>query len=72
MQVPVEQGTHFFKSFSFGTGTRILASISAAFGQKVVIVGAVVAENHTRGGKVEDSHASANSGVSTIPVADDR
>lgn len=63
---------HLFKSFPLSTRSRVLASVSAALGQEVVSVGAVVAENHTGRGKVENGHASTDGRVRTIPVADDR
>ena len=50
----------------------MLVSISAAFRQKVVFMGAMVAENHTTRGKMEDGHARANASMSTIPVAGER
>ena len=72
VQVRLKQDTHLFKSFSLSTRARVLASISAAFRQEVVFVGAVVAEHYTRRSKVEDGHAGTNGRVGTIPVADDR
>ena len=71
-QASDDEGTHFFESFSLSSRARILASISAAFGQEVVFVRTVVAENNTRRGKMEDSHASANGCISTIPITNNR
>ena len=65
------QGTHFLESFALCTRTGILIRISTAFGQEIAPTGAMVAENHTARGEVEDGHASADARMSTIPVAGD-
>ena len=68
--ISMRRGTYFFESFSLSTGARILVSISAALGQKIVLVGAMVAENDTGGGEVKDGYTSANGSARAVPVAD--
>ena len=72
LPVSMRGGTYFFKSFSLSTGARILVGISAALGQKIVLVGAMVAENDTGGGEVKDGYTSANGSARAVPIAEHR
>lgn len=63
--------THFLETFALSTRTGILIRVSTAFRQEIASPGAMVAENDTAGGEVEDGHAGANANMCAIPVTGD-
>ena len=68
----IDPKTYLLESFSLRTRAGILACIAAAFGQKPIFFSAVVAEDYTRRGEVEDGHAGTDGRIGTVPIAIDR
>lgn len=51
---------HLFVAFALGGNAGVFVCVAPAFGQEVVVVAGVVAEDYTRGGEVEYADAGAD------------